>query len=221
MAHIDSIIFGFGYKARSGKDTAVAEIVKQRDSIYDVRRYSFADVLKREVNAAAVESGGMLSLLSLNTKRFAMCDGYYVNFPDWVTYDSAAPMDDPLCPLGKQRTLLQWWGGEFRRKQDPEYWIKKLAEQIAEDKPEIALITDLRYKNEFDFCRQYGETVKVVRPGIDKGTHASETELDSVSDTEWSAVLTNDGSLEQFKQKSVELFDDLLTRFPKGYGAGV
>ena len=27
---IDSVIFGFGYRARSGKDTAVAEIIKQR-----------------------------------------------------------------------------------------------------------------------------------------------------------------------------------------------
>jgi hypothetical protein len=215
---IESIIFGLGYKARSGKDTAVAEIITKRSLDYDVRRYSFADALKREVNAAAVEAGGMNNLLTLGSKRFVMDNGYFKDFPDWVQYDPKAPMDDPLCPLGKQRTLLQFWGGDYRRSQDPEYWIKKLAERISEEKPEIALITDLRYLNEFEFCKEYGETIKVVRPGLPQGTHASETELDSVPDAKWSAVLTNDGSLEQFKQKSVELFEDVLTRFPQGYG---
>ena len=37
---------GFGYRARSGKDTAVAEIIKQRSKVYDIRKYSFADALR-------------------------------------------------------------------------------------------------------------------------------------------------------------------------------
>ncbi len=50
---IDSVIFGLGHRARHGKDSVAAEIVKQRSSQYDVRVYSFAAELKDEVNQAA------------------------------------------------------------------------------------------------------------------------------------------------------------------------
>ena len=78
---IDSVIIGFGFRARSGKDTAVAEIIKQRGLLpetstynifknhqerYDIRRYAFADALKREVNAEAVKAGGMENLFRPN-----------------------------------------------------------------------------------------------------------------------------------------------------------
>ena len=43
---------GFGFMNRSGKDTAAAEIIKQRGHLYDIRRYGFGDALKAEVNAA-------------------------------------------------------------------------------------------------------------------------------------------------------------------------
>jgi hypothetical protein len=212
---------------RSGKDVAAQAIIEERDimhsrafhninerQFYDIRRYSFADALKQEVNAAASAVGGMANLLTMQSNRFAMGKGYYVDFPMWVQYDPDAPMDDPMCPLGKQRTLLQFWGGDFRRKQDPEYWIKQVAKQIEEDNPQIAIITDLRYLNEFQFCMEYGETIKVIRPGLPQGSHASETELDSIPDSKWSKVLYNDGTLEEFRIKAVEAFDDLLLNFP-------
>jgi hypothetical protein len=228
---IDSVIFAFGYKQRSGKDTAVAEIIKRRglnaptedcnagstcvcQDRYDIRRYSFASALKREVNAAAVSAGGMENLFKPN-HRFAMCKGYYTDFPDWVQYDPNAPMDDPMCPLGKQRSLLQWWGGDFRRNQDSEYWVRQLAQQIELEKPQLALISDLRYLNEFHFCKEYGEVVKVERLGIPQGTHSSEVELDSVSPEDWSLVLENNGSLEEFLLGAVMAFDELLLNFPQ------
>ena len=43
------VIIGFGHKMRSGKDTAVAAIIRERGSKFDIRRYAFADALKEEV----------------------------------------------------------------------------------------------------------------------------------------------------------------------------
>jgi len=220
---IDSVVFGFGYRARSGKDSAVAEIIKQRGLLsysperYDIRRYAFADALKREVNDAAIAAGGMLNLLTLQSKRFVLCDGYYMDFPDWVQYDPEAPMDDPLCPYGKNRTLLQWWGAEYRRAQDPDYWVKQLAKRIEEENPEYALITDMRFPNEMQFVKQHGETVRVDRAGLPPSTHTSETVLADTSDEDWSIILENNGTLEEFKEGAVVVFDELTAHFPYGY----
>jgi hypothetical protein len=221
---IDSVIVGFGFRARSGKDTAVAEIIKQRGLLpalrvvgdttdlprgttyagherYDIRRYAFADALKREVNAAASAAGGMGALLA------------QPRFPDWVQYDPDAPMDDPMCPLGKQRSLLQWWGAEYRRAQDPDYWVRQLANTIELEKPQIALISDLRFGNEMEFVLQYGEAVRVDRDSLPPATHISETALED--STDWSLILENNGTLEEFKEGAVVAFDELLLNFPQ------
>ena len=217
---IDSIVIGFGYKMRSGKDAAVAEIIKQRGLIkylgiysapenqerYDIRRYAFADALKREVNEAARKAGGMRALFV----------ALPFDAPYWVKYDSNAPMDDPMCPLGKQRLLLQAWGAEYRRAQDPDYWVRQLANTIELEKPQIALLSDMRFENEMAFARQYGETVRVDRAGLPPSTHVSETALQDVSDEDWSIILENNGTLEEFLEGAVTAFDELLTNFPFG-----
>jgi hypothetical protein len=233
---IDSVVIGFGFRARSGKDTAVAEIIKQRGLVngssgydvrkwapaelqdaqkerYDIRRYAFADALKREVNAAAIAAGGMENMF-LPNRRFAMCKGYYMAFPDWVQYDPANPMDDPMSPLGKQRSLLQFWGAEYRRAQDPDYWVRQLANTIELEKPQIALISDVRFPNELEFVRKYGEAVRVDRAGLPPSTHASETALADTED--WSIILENNGTLEEFKEGAVTAFDELMAGFPFG-----
>jgi hypothetical protein len=200
---IHSIILGFGYKARSGKDASVAAIIEARRDQYDVRRYAFADALKREVNEAAQQAGGMKQLFS------------NLPFSNRITYDPNPDMSDPLCPLGKQRELLQVWGSEYRRAQDPDYWVKRTTEQIAKDRPELALLSDMRFKNEVQWVEEYGETIKVVRPGIASvNEHISEKVLDNVPDSRWGAVIVNDGSLEDLKRKAVNTFDALLSRVP-------
>jgi hypothetical protein len=212
---IDSLVIGFGFRARSGKDTAVAEIIKQRGLLntgetsngverYDIRRYAFADALKREVNEAARRAGGMWELF--NALPF--------DAPKWVKYDPNAPMDDPMCPLGKQRTLLQAWGAEYRRAEDKDYWVKQLALTIDLEKPTIALLSDLRFPNEMEFVLQYGEAVRVDRDSLPPATHISETALED--STDWSLILENNGTLEEFLEGAVTVFDELMTDFPFG-----
>lgn len=238
---VQSIVFGFGYRARHGKDT-VAAIIKQNRgnpsrpqfldftpadlgrgySIswprYDIRIYSFAAELKREVNENAEKSGGMINLFSpgLRAENFGgymNARGDIIPLPDWVQYDPDAPMDDPLCPYGKQRTLLQWWGTEFRRNVEPNYWVNKLAKRLADEKPEIALITDMRFPNEVAFVREHGETIKVWNPLVPSvNLHASETSLDYMEDEDWSAIILNDGTLEELKDRTLMVFDSLMEK---------
>jgi hypothetical protein len=197
---IHSLVFGFGFKARHGKDTAVAAILEARGNEYDMHRYAMADELKREVNDAAITAGGMKELFNK------------LPFPaEWAKYDPNPDMSDPFCPMGKQRHLLQIWGSEYRRAQNKDYWVTKVAEKIAYDKPEIALLSDVRFINEVNFCKEYGEVIKVCRP--DEPTlsgHISEEELESY--TGWSATLVNDGTLADLKHNAVNCFDDLMEK---------
>lgn len=233
---IDSVIIGFGFRARSGKDTAVAEIIKQRglirltddtvkfdpratylpDGRYDIRKYSFADALRKEVEDAIRRAGDVMKLLVVNRPtHFMQANGDFIELPDWVIIDENPEVNEQY-PLGKQRPLLQWWGTEYRRSIDTNYWVRQLAQRIELEKPQIALITDMRFPNEMEFVKQYGETVRVDRDGLPPSTHASETALADTSPEDWSIILENNGTLEEFREGAVTVFDELLCNFPFG-----
>ena len=221
---IDSVVLAFGHRARSGKDTAANEIIKRRGlrtypqpedpgtERYDIRKYGFADALKREITELARKAGGMEKLFAPNycfPKK-----GYVVTLPEWVKYDPSPDMSDPLCPLGKQRALLQWYGSDYRRADDDMYWVRQLANTIELEKPTIALLSDLRFPNEMAWVLKYGEAVRVDRAGLPPATHVSETALED--STDWSLILENNGTLEEFKEGAVTCFDELMTNFPHG-----
>jgi hypothetical protein len=213
----NTIVVGFGYKARHGKDEAVKSIIAARAGQYDVRRYAFADVLKKEVNDAAVAAGGMLELFKQGG-TFEVGKDDFTPFPSWVQYDPDADMTDPLCPLGKQRTLLQWWGTEYRRNQDPNYWIKKLNDVLLVEKPRIALVSDMRFPNEVSWVKQdpsSGFVVRVDRLGYKSNTppHESEKALDFMADEDWHYIIqVNDGDIDELKRDAVVVFD-LIVEF--------
>lgn len=218
---MDSVLVGFGYRARCGKDAAIASIIKARGGNgpgkYDVRRYAFADELKREVNAAATAAGGMLNLFkqggTYEVREGLSC---FTPFPEWVQYDAHAEMSDPLCPMGKQRTLLQWWGTEYRRDADPNYWVAKLQATLETERPRVALIADCRFPNEISFVKSdpaSGFVCRVDRLGYEGigSKHQSETILDWMSDEDWHYILqVPDGQLEELQRDAVVLFDHII-----------
>jgi hypothetical protein len=108
---VQTVIIAFGHKSGHGKDEAVKAIIEARGKQYGVRRYAFADALKRECCG----------------NEFEMCLKY------GIAYDPNAPSDDPLCNSrhGKQRALLQFWGG-YRRQNSPAkaYWINLLEQRL-------------------------------------------------------------------------------------------
>ena len=218
---MESRVIAFGHRARSGKDTAAATIIEARRQFTVVKRYSFADALKREITCAALSAGGMRNLF-VPDYYFMDERQNFVQLPSWVQFDENAPMDDPGCPLGKQRALLQWWGTEFRRKYNPNYWVEQVEKTIAKEKPQVALITDLRFPNELAWVQLHGFAVRVDRKGLPAfttDTHESERALANIAPGIWDLIIENDGTLEEFKEKVLQGFDYLMeTDFPFGYG---
>lgn len=111
------------------------------------------------------------------------------NFPLWLAhYPEGKKCVVDVSGLGfgachlTIREILQYWGTDVRRKEDPDYWIKKFLENIPADKHVI--VDDIRFISEVNFIRNNGGKVFRIHPydGYEKpsagGDHLSETELD-------------------------------------------
>lgn len=187
------LLLGFGAKARQGKDTAAEAI---RD-YYDRRNvhlqhvqtrvgvFKFATALYQEVNKVLGNQGSE-NFFRRRKVWVGPTRSDFIDLPNWVQPEPNPEISD-LAPYGKHSKLLQWWGTEFRRAQDPDYWTKKLFASIPANL-DIAIVTDVRFPNEVDGIKQRGGyTVNVQRLRED-GTpyfssdrsvdHPSETALD-------------------------------------------
>jgi len=113
-------------------------------------------------------------------------------------------------PDNRQRALCQFWG-MYRRKNDPFYWVNKVAARINTEKPQFALISDLRFENERIYIKSEGGiTVRVIRLGfvnfaIDPN-HISEVALDNA---EFDFTISA-SSVDELKSSAVEMFDTLV-----------
>lgn len=223
------LIIGFGNRARHGKDTA-AEAVKnfydqknalaikhgQHKAIVRVGVFKFATALYNEANEWLKVFDGKNNWAHATIQEQRK-DGTIstVILPDWVV-PSPEYEPTPLAPYGKHPKLLQWWGTEYRRAQNKNYWVDKLFASIPAN-TDIALISDVRFQNEADaITSRGGYNVNVQRLNQD-GTmyqstdrspnHLSETALDNYN---WQFKLTNhEGHQALLEEQSITLVEYL------------
>jgi hypothetical protein len=195
------LIIGLGNRARNGKDSFASAIDSHYASQYfaaqkhglrnyhpvEIQRLAFADALYREVNAFLHAFKD--SVVGPNWMGATITDednGTIAKIPDWVQPTPNVEVST-RAPYGKHAKLLQWWGTEYRRTQDSNYWVKAWKAAI-NPKAHIVLVTDMRFLNEAAAVKSLGgATVQVNRlnqdgtPFVDPSRdadHRSETELD-------------------------------------------
>jgi len=183
-------ILGLAGPAGVGKDTVADYLVKA----YGFRKFAFSDALYAEVQAAyGLPDQSLLrdrATKEVPTARLAGENCEDRGFIDLLKEFIDAG-DTPLSP----RQVLQWWGTEFRRVQNPHYWLnqnedwlhKIRAEHLyPEHAPQHFVNTTVRFENERDWIHHGGED-----PGLWQGnvwhihregvapvaSHVSETEL--------------------------------------------
>ena len=129
--------------------------------------------------------------------------------PKWTHFvaDHSEIQDQAGQTAVTVRRILQWWGTEYRRTEDADYWTKAWSRKVEElDLEQVhVLIDDVRFMNELNAIKGHGGLIiKIERPGFDgANNHASETSLDDYAD--WDGTIVNDGSLEEFKAKIGQL----------------
>ncbi len=97
--------------------------------------------------------------------------------------------------------MLQAWGTEFRRAQDPNYWITQAAEKItnhfnATTYPMV--FNDVRFQNEIDMLRECGFLIIKIDMSVDdvlvyqeahgEAREVTLTRLEHASEREWQAA---------------------------------
>jgi hypothetical protein len=193
------MIIGLTGLAGSGKDTVAALLAMK-----GFTRYAFADELRKEV------------VRYLNALRFDPEQRWFLAAA-WGAEVVTAVMEGritpemvyakPTPPLMRQ--LLQRHGTEFRRTQNPNYWVSKLMAQLDEKHqmtlPHVefarasgllATISDVRFANEADAIHERGGKIwRVVRGDVGivgESSHISESGQSEIVADE---TLINDGTV--------------------------
>jgi hypothetical protein len=103
------------------------------------------------------------------------------------------------------RQLLIDLGSELGRKYKPDIWLRnfdRAYNRALKKKAEIIVVTDCRFRNEFDHLKSLGFfEVRILRDAHAKINDASETNQDGILDSEFDAVIYNNGTKEQLKEQ--------------------
>ena len=206
-------VVGLVGQKRSGKDT-VAEVFESLGWY----RTSFAKALYREVSEAfgisvsELQDHGMkevpwLDLSSCKDLKFlelakALSRVYTLDKGDTLGIQSEDLKSFKLSP----RRVLQWWGTEYRRKDDTFYWVRKLSQELAEHKQKRIVISDIRELHEASYVkRSEGYLLKVIRPELAEdatSSHSSEKNLEHISVDD---MIFNVSTIEHLRNVIIEM----------------
>jgi len=211
------MIVGLTGPARCGKNTIADHLVAE----HGFTRFAFSDALYREVaeafdvpesyfryEATKDTPTGVLAVEHSADDQFALAVcrafGWSVDGPEVGRWRSP-------------REILQWWGTEYRRAQDPDYWVKKLDEAISEYAcsgtfPLKIAVDGVRFPNEEAYLRglpafEMWHIHRADAPQV--AGHTSEVEQKRITvDVDTDLVLQNNGTVAQL----LAVVDMALTR---------
>lgn len=188
----ESILFAMSGKMGSGKDTVGDKIPNNAGlQRFNLKRLSYAAPLRAEI----VE---VLEAYKSSIPRNKLELHYNVNIDKIAKLHELLGNDSIYARTANARKAIQYWGTDVRRKQDGEYWVKKV---VALTIDEINLgnsiyITDVRFPNEANSVTDLdGKIIRLevpdnirseriysrdgLLPTIDQLDHFSEMALDS------------------------------------------
>lgn len=184
-------IFGISGKAGAGK----TEFAKKALLMYGGTRISLAAAVKQEV--AAVLDGLGIAFSWSNLYGTQQDREELVDIPSGRCV-ALRVVGGTVFTWGRGdgltfRKLLQVWGTDYRRAQDPQYWVNKVRQQI-KDTEGLIFVDDIRFPDEAKMIlNMCGALIRVDRPGgprINSPWHESETALDNWD--QWTLHLDND-----------------------------
>jgi hypothetical protein len=206
------LLIGLAGAAGSGKDTVADYLVRQ----YGFVKFSFSDELYREVSEAfnvPIEElqdrnnkdkpHPQLTAHHCKDNTFAELMFDACNGPNAVVYNK------PFSP----RWVLQHWGTEYRRAQDPDYWTKRAALWVRafldvtfedSDRPVGLVNTSVRFPNEQALIHELGGTVWHLRRFADEAEHLASGVASELGHVAEQGLPLIDGDRELFNSGTVE-----------------
>ena len=126
--------------------------------------YAFADVLKEfAVDVLGLEPN---QVYGTNKEKNSPTHLLWENMPTMPTASSKGPMTG--------REVLQYFGSDICRKMYENIWFDACIRSIRKDKPELALISDVRFSNEIKGVQDEGGVVFGLPRNLFNDSHKSE-----------------------------------------------
>lgn len=204
-------IIGLCGRAQSGKNTC-GDIIQ---SIYpETVQFAIADPLKYEVASAFHIDDDYLYSPALKEKptfnlAIHRCDDH-----DFIELAKALKID--LYIPQSPRKIMQLWGAEYRRAQNPNYWLDIAVDYIHKlitIGVKLIVVTDVRFPNEAEAIKQCGgQLVMIHRSTNDNPAPMHESENVTALDPWIDHTLHNHGTTEDF---AVQINDLLTTLIPE------
>ena len=204
-------ILGLTGPAGSGKDT-VADLLVAHAGF---TKLAFADTLKAEVaDAFAVD---LEYLTRRETKEHPMsCLAMSRCLADsfvgrMMAVHSRGPVPLDLDAPHSPRQIMQWWGTDYRRAAQPEYWVNKTRNRISyllrERLASRIVVTDCRFPDEVEMVRRSfgGQLWQIHRDGVAVApdSHVSETTGDEFAPD---VVINNSHSVKHLQERVLEAY---------------
>ncbi len=178
------ILLGISGKKQSGKDTC-AEMIEEAlaGDRFAYVRLAFADALYEEVAEFLIKQKTSI-LISEGARPVLACSIPRSLVEAKVAHIKANKPD--------YRLLLQWWGTDYRRKSDPDYWIKRWLAKFRElPDNSFVVVPDVRFLNEAECVEKMGGLLARVTRHASEDTHASEVELDDYKSFHYNVANTS------------------------------
>lgn len=230
------LIIGIGHRARQGKDSAARFIHETFPQ--QTRIYSFASSVRavcRTVLGMEEKDAPLLQLVGTEVFRLfgaerdqAISDFIEARKAQWA---AEGRLDEDGWKLDRLQQLSDIVGG------DENVWVNAINQLIAEDNPQIALLSDMRFPNEAAICdstmkvtcwiptatsrapvgtKTYANSgfLKYVTPDR-PADHPSETALDDYED--WTAEIEAlRGDMKELRRSALRTFNALAIELTGG-----
>ncbi len=189
--HSSLHLIGLAGRAGAGKDTCADIMFSQ----HDFATTAFAAPLRREIISAFRIDGALFSVEQKERRAPALAIN---RCADSGFIQRMTELGVDLAEARSPREIMRWWGTEYRRHQNEQYWTDLMRHWIdcmALDGIRRIVITDVRFLNEAQFIQSLGGSIwRIRRPAAEAKhvDHQSETEVAAI----WpDAVIDNTGSL--------------------------
>lgn len=168
-------------KANSGKNT-VGKLIKKQFKLEPCKYIAFADPIKK-IAKLMFPSIPERFLTGSSKFRSEIIPNAFKNGK----------------PLTIRQLLIDIGNGA--REYDPDIWIKALNQTLEKNKDSSIIITDERFRNEFDFLKKMGFTqIRIYREDCSNINDISETGQDEISDSEFDYIIYNNKSIKKLKE---------------------
>jgi hypothetical protein len=194
-------ILAFSGRKQSGKSTSgeyLQSLIYSINPNIDVRTYSFADPLKKNI---------CIDLLGLTNAQCYGSDEDKNSFTS-LLWENMPGYNGPLIGLMTAREVMEYIGTKMFRRMKDKIWVEATLNTIQKDNPDFALLLDNRFPNEVDpILEAGGYVIRLTRNPFNSSAEP-ETALDpdKYNWGNFSCVIQNDNI-------SIEEKNSLIYRF--------